>query len=201
VNAHDFSVDPDFARQSSGWKPGTGGSPSTILRVPFSFASASTVANARTISCWCGAPFFVEYDRRFQFPAEETVLVNNSPIDMDFDTDGVFSIEFEKYETWTDMKVRIHMSGFMGTGGETVTITGHVTDQAGVETSIPTIARFYFDNATEHHSFYGERRVGDLPPGRYTLTFEWSVSDHTFRFDERDTVYASITECLPIPTF
>lgn len=146
-------------------------------------------------------PFFVEYDRRFQFPAEETVLVNNSPIDMDFDTDGVFDIDFEKYETWTDMKVRIHMSGFMGTGGETVTITAHVTDQAGVETAIPTIARFYFDNATEHHSFYGERRVGDLPPGRYTLTFEWSVSDHTFRFDERDTVYASITECLPIPTF
>ena len=43
---------------------------------------------------------------------------------MTFDTDGVFDIEFEKYETWTDIKVRIAMSGFVSTGGVTVTIQG-----------------------------------------------------------------------------
>lgn len=145
-------------------------------------------------------PFFVEYDNRFQFPTEETVVGATSAADMEFDTDGLFYVDFDKYESWTDIKVRIHMTGFVATGGTGVSIEGYVTDQAEEVTAIPVIARFYFNNASEHHSFFGERRVENLLPGSYRFQFQWSVTANSFRFDERDTVYASVTEMIPIPS-
>lgn len=144
-------------------------------------------------------PFFVEYDNRFQFPTTETIVSSTTAVDMDFDTDGLFFIDFEKYETWTDVKVRVHMSGFCATAGTGVSIEGYFTDHAGQVTALPVIARFYFNNDAEHHSFFGERRQTDLPPGKYRLQLQWSVDANTFRFDELDTIYASVTEMSPVP--
>lgn len=177
--------------------PGTMGL-GTMGQNPSSVDRARDVALERAFN---RLPFFVDHDRRFQFPAEETVLTSTDPVDMVFDTDGVFDIEFEKYETWTDVKVRVAMSGFSSVAGVTVVIQAVITDQTGIETTVPTIARFHHNDVNLHLMFQGERRVSALLPGRYTLTFQWSVSNDNFRFDERDTIYGSVIECLPVPTF
>jgi hypothetical protein len=148
-------------------------------------------------------PFFVEYDNRFQFPAGTTTVSSTTAVDMNFTTDGLFYIDFQKFETWTDVKVQINMTGYVGTGGTGVSIEGTFTDQAGemMTVAVPVIARFYFNNAAEHHSFYGERRYSTLMPGQYRLQFQWSVDANSFSFNTLDTIYASVTEMTPVPEF
>ena len=146
-------------------------------------------------------PFFVEYDNRFQFPASSTTVSSTTAVDMSMTTDGLFYIDFQKYETWTDIKVRVDMTGFTGTAGTGVSIEGTFTDQAGemMTVALPVIARFYFNNANEHHSIHGERRYSTLTPGQYRLQFQWSVDANSFTFNTLDTIYASVIELPPIP--
>ena len=144
-------------------------------------------------------PFFPEYERRLQNPAADTTLSNTNAIDMDLTTDGLFYIDFEKYETWTDVKIRFTMSGVTINANRAVTISGILTDQAGVELEVDPIARFYLNAVENHLTFYGDRRVEDLLPGVYRLQFQWRVSGNSFRVDAQDTIYASVIECIPIP--
>jgi hypothetical protein len=143
-------------------------------------------------------PFFVEYDRQFLYPTGTTTLTSTSTIDMDF-LDGLWYVDFDKFETWTDVKVRFAMSGYASTAS-LLSIGAYVTDQADIETAIGLITRHYFNTANEHHYFGGETRLEGLLPGQYRLTFEWNISAGTFRHDTNDVVYSSVTEMIPIPS-
>lgn len=144
-------------------------------------------------------PFFPEYERTIYTPGGTSTLSNTNAIDMNLTTDGLFYIDFEKYETWTDVKVRIAMSGYVTTPARIVNISAVLTDQSGVETTVDPIAKFAFNTASEHHSFYGEARVEDLIPGVYRLQFQWRVTGNSFVVNVDDAIFASVIECIPIP--
>lgn len=145
-------------------------------------------------------PVFPEFEYQLKAPDTTTTLSNTNAIDMDLVTDGLVSVRFEKYETWTDVKVQVAMSGFATAAARSVVISGVLTDQSGVETTVDPIARFYFNTSLEHHSFYGESRVEDLIPGVYALQLQWRVSANSFRVDPEDTIHVTVAECLPTPT-
>lgn len=144
-------------------------------------------------------PFFVEYDRRLVNPAGTTTLTATTTTDMDLNTDGLFSIPFEKSETWTDVKIRFAISGQATDVSTVVVISGTITDQAGVEYPVTLIARFLFLVADVILRFDGERRVSNLPPGKYTLQFSWRVSANDFIVGTNDSIHASVTEMIPVP--
>lgn len=144
-------------------------------------------------------PFFPEYERVIYTPGGTSTLSNTNAIDMNLTTDGLFYVDFEKYETWTDIKVRIALSGYATNSARIVNISGVISDQSGVETAVDPIAKFAFNTANEHHSFYGEARVGDLIPGEYRLQFQWRVSGNSFVVNVDDAIFASVIECIPIP--
>jgi hypothetical protein len=146
-------------------------------------------------------PFFVEYDRQIITPAGSTSITSTSPVNINLTTDGLFYIDFQKYETWTDVKFQFTASGFKTGSGGLVTFTGIATDEFGVTTAVPAFAKFYFNTLSEHHTITGERRISDLVPGTYRLQFQYQVDGGTFSIDTNDFIAASITEMTPIPTF
>lgn len=145
-------------------------------------------------------PIFPEHDRRLTFPANTTEIPSSSGLlTVNLVGDGVFSIPFQKFETWTDVKYRFHASGYADVDGTSLAIRARLTDQAGKLWELPTFVRFYFSTADTHQTFYGERRSANIPPGTYTLTFRWETDANSFFFTERDTMHGSITEANPIP--
>jgi hypothetical protein len=146
-------------------------------------------------------PFFIEYDRQLIEPTTLTTIISTVPADINLTTDGLFYIDFEKYETWTDVKFSFTASGFKTLSTGKVTFLGTITDELGAETSVPAFAKFYFNSLSEHHTIVGERRVSGLIPGRYRLQFQYQVSAGAFNIDDNDTIAGSVVELPPIPTF
>lgn len=146
-------------------------------------------------------PIFPEYDRRLTFPAGSTEIPSTSgllTVNL-VDGDGIFSIPFTKVESWTDIKVRFHCQGFADGASTSLAVRARLTDQAGKVTELPTFVRFFFSEALVYHTIYGERRVDNIIPGQYTLTYRWEVDANSFFFDERCTMHGSVIECTPIP--
>jgi hypothetical protein len=156
-----------------------------------------TILTERAIN---SIPIFTEFDRRLTFPADSTELPSTAnEITINLVDDGIFSIPFQKFESWTDIKIRFHCSGYVDTANTFLAVRARLTDQAGKITDIPDVTRFYFSQADAYHTLWGERRVGDILPGVYTLTYRWEVSQGSFFFNENCTMHGSIIELSPIP--
>ena len=156
-----------------------------------------TILTERAIN---SIPIFVEYDRRLTFPSDSTEIPSTAnEITINLVDDGIFSIPFQKFESWTDVKIRFHCAGYVDTANTFLAVRARLTDQAGKITNIADVTRFYFSQANEYHAMWGERRVSDIIPGTYTLTYRWEVSQGSFFFNENCTMHGSIIELSPIP--
>lgn len=164
---------------------------------PGNFGSeASQIAMEQAVN---RLPFFVEHEYRIHTPFEETVVAETSPTPIVLDTDGETAFRFQKYETWTDVIVRIDLSGYVVTSGTAVATKAIFTNQAGIEYDSSFVGRFYYNTVNQNHFWAGRRRVENMPPGVYTVTPHWWVDANSFRFGVDNTLTVTCIEAMPIP--
>jgi hypothetical protein len=146
-------------------------------------------------------PFFPVFEKDITFPAGSTIITAQSAVEMFLTGDGYVRVPVFKQEEWTDMVVRIEMSGWTSVAPTRVNFGGQfVRPKNAADTfRCPQVGRYQFGagQTSDHRFMAGQQRVSGIRPGRWEFRPSWWVDGTDFRFNTNSTLYISVAEMIP----